>query len=156
MDNESLKTIVTGLMPHVRNTLELYGEEAKHATPTMHAASRNYMEGYLLGTYKSGTLLHKHFVRLMNEIKTAYGHRVIAACFNPTNPITEGERSLYRYKFEATGSFERALWEAFFAADSSNLANLTNGFPSHSEAFRQYATESGWWDTLVARIKGGE
>lgn len=156
----NLKTIVAAVLPHVRAELMSYCHDCAVAqTPTFAAKARGRIEGYLLGAYKSGDLLHQHFVRLSKEVAETGGYRIIGACFEapkPQPPITEGERSLYRYKFEATGSFEKSFWSMMMAADSTNLALIAKGFPEHAEAMRRYANESGYWQALVKRINGGE
>lgn len=155
--NESLKQIVAGLNSHVRNALETYVE---HYTPALAAErmkARAHIEGYLLAARNSGNLCVSHCDRLLDEIKTADGYRIIAACFEPVKPpITAGERSLYRYKFNECGGFEHSLWEAIFKADLGNLALLRKAFPEHVHARDNFANQRGWWDALVCRIKAGE
>lgn len=67
--------------------------------------------------------------------------------------INTGERSLYKWQCGALGGFERALWSAIVAADSTNLAALGAGFPEHVTAYQRYASEHGYWTSLRARIE---
>jgi hypothetical protein len=67
--------------------------------------------------------------------------------------LTEGERSLYRWQYRQTGDFEQHLWNTICAADSKNLEALARAFPLHLEAYRRYATESGYWTSLKERIE---
>ena len=39
-------------------------------------------------------------------------------------------------------------------ADSHNLKRLSEGLPSHEEAFHRYANEHGYWDDVQQRIGG--
>lgn len=67
--------------------------------------------------------------------------------------LTEGGRSLYRWQYYQAGDFEHHLWGAICTADSGNLEALGRAFPLHVEAYRRYATESGYWTSLKERIE---
>lgn len=159
--NESLKTIVAGLVPHVREALRIYTSDSESALQQVRIEARARIQGYLLAVRNSGNLCAGHCDHLLDEIRTADGHRIIAACFEPKKPpITEGERSLhrykYRYKYRACGSFEGLLWDAIVAADSTNLDAIAKGFPEHVTAYRRFANEFGYLDALCKRIEAGE
>lgn len=153
MTQESLKTIVDSCPGHVRAALQNYAFESNHETPLVRSVTRARIEGYLIACRNSGSLLQDHGRRLLDEIKTPDGYRIIAACFTKPEPeITEGERSLYRWQYKIAGGFERSLWDAITAADSTNLAAIAQGFPSHVEAYRRYTSERGYFDELCKRM----
>lgn len=148
----SLKEIVDGCVPHVREALRIYAFDCNDRRNV----TRARIEGYLLAARNSGTLMQDHCQRLLDEIKTTDGYRIIAACFaKPVEPITEGERSLYRWQYKITGGFEKSLWSAILAADSTNLAAIEKGFPEHVAAYHRFGYEAGYWDALVKRINQG-
>ena len=148
-----LKTIIAGLVPHVADALQTYAENsckpAAGATALLKARAR--IEGYLIAARNSGNLLDNHCDGLLEEIRNV-GHFKIAACFPaPLEPLNEGERSLYRWQYKVAGGFEKSLWSAIMAADSTNLAALANAFPEHVAAYQNFAHTSGYWDALVKR-----
>lgn len=154
--NESIKTIIAAVLPHVADALETYAFNANSGVEARKLA-RAHIEGYLISARNSGSLLDAHCDRLLDEIKTADGHRIIAACFEPAKPpINEGERSLWRWQYWQTGGFEGSLWDAIKQADSTNLAALANAFPEHVAAYWNFAHTSGYWAALRDRIDGGE
>lgn len=139
----SIKTIIDSLTPDTKAALEAHARQPR----------TTYTEGYLRGAYANGGILTDHFDRLIELIRDRDGYRIIAACFTkPELEITDGERSLYRWQYKALGGFERSLWDAILAADSTNLDAIAKGFPEHVAAFRRYANEAGYWDALVKRI----
>lgn len=155
--NESLKTIVAGLVPHVREALRIYTSDSESALQQERIKARARIEGYLLAARNSGNLCVGHCDHLLDLIRDRDGYRIIAACFEPKKPpITEGERSLHRWQYKLCGGFERSLWDAILAADSTNLAAIEKGFPEHIAAYRAYANQTGYWDALCKRIEAGE
>jgi hypothetical protein len=106
-----------------------------------------YVTGYLVAANEAGALLAEHRTELIQWIANTE-----RAAKQPE--ITEGERSLYRWRHLGAGGFERRFWEAVMAADSTNLEALAKGFPTHVTAYQRYAHESGYWPDLQARIEG--
>lgn len=157
MLQDSLRTIVASLVPHVGDALQTSLKEFVTAeSPLQRMMARSYIEGYLRSAYHSGNLLTAHCDRLLDEIKTPDGCRIIAGLFEPVTTINAGERSLHRWQYKLAGDFERALWGTIGAADPENLAVLANAFPEHVAAYQKYARTPGWWVALKARIDGGE
>jgi hypothetical protein len=136
----NIDAILPCLTPNVRRTVEQFIER-----PTERNAC--YATGYLVAAAECGALLPEHRIALIQWIaNTERGAGVL--------PLTEGERSLYRWREGGMGGFERALWGAIAAADSTNLVAIAKGFPTHVEAYISYTTKSGYWDALVKRIEG--
>jgi hypothetical protein len=135
----NIDAILPCLTPNVRRTVEQFIER-----PT----ERNtcYATGYLVAASEAGALLPEHRIALIQWIANTENSTEVP-------PITEGERSLYRWRHLGVGGFERRLWETFAAADSTNLDALAKGFPEHVAAFLAYSRQSGYWEALKARIK---
>ena len=153
MTQESLKTIVDSCPGHVRAALQQYVKTTTNSSLRGRDVARGRIEGYLVACRNTGSLLQNHAQRLLDEIKTPDGYRIIAACFPEAKPIvTDGERSLWRWQYKVTGGFERSLWDAIITADSTNLAAIEKGFPEHVAAYRSYANEAGYWYDLCKRV----
>ena len=149
----SLKTVVDSCALHVRSALQQYAKATSNSSLRGRDVARGRIEGYLAACRNSGTLLQDHCQRLLDEIKTTDGYRLIGACFSKPKPaITEGERSLWRWQKKLYGGFERSLWDAIITADSTNLAAIEKGFPEHVAAYRSYANEAGYWYDLCKRV----
>lgn len=149
----SLKEIVDSCPGHVRAALQQYVKATTNSSLRARDVARGRIEGYLVACRNTGNLLQDHGLRLLDEIKTPDGYRIIGACFpNPKPIVTDGERSLWRWQYKLCGGFERSLWDAILAADSTNLGAIEKGFPEHVEAYRRYGNEAGYWDNLCERI----
>ena len=151
--NQSLKTIVDGCAPYIQDALETYVANADNPVKDVRIRERAYITGYLIAARNSGSLPEAHCDRLLEQIRAADGHRIIAACFIQPAPLTTGEASLLRRRLGGAGGFENALWDTIERADSTNLDAIAQGFPEHVAAYRRYAHETGYWDALVKRAE---
>jgi hypothetical protein len=70
--------------------------------------------------------------------------------------MTEAERKLCDFKYNRSGGFYMALWEAIFRADGNNLAKLSKGFPEEVQAYMNFSRVDGWWDKLEAEYTRGK
>jgi hypothetical protein len=138
----NIHDILRCLTPNVRHAVENFRDD-----PT----ERNecYTTGYLVAASEAGVLLAEHRMVLVQWVANT------AHAAKQPKITTDGERSLYRWQYRITGGFEKALWDTIAAADGYNLDAIAKGFPTHIEAYRRFAHESGYWDALVKRI-GGE
>ena len=74
------------------------------------------------------------------------------------NSLSKGERFVYDWQFDISGSFNKALAEAISRSENSNLYRLSLGFPEEVEAMIQFMRVDGWWDEVRNRgeSRGGE
>lgn len=62
--------------------------------------------------------------------------------------LSKGEQFIYDWQYKRHGSFNEALAMAFSKADSGNFAALSKGFPEIGEAFTNFYTKEGWWESV--------
>ena len=128
------------LTPPVRRTVEQFLDKPNERNAC-------YATGYLVAASEAGALLPEHRTTLVQFIaNTEHAAKV--------PKITEGERSLWRWRNLGAGGFEKSLWSTIMAADGTNLEMLGRAFPQHVAAYRRYAYETGFWADLQARIEG--
>lgn len=151
----TLNQTIAGLNPDIQKELAYYAAAIKNSGAGVLRATelKARLIGYLHACHIHAAILDADYKTLLDLIRDTDGHRIIAAALPPKPvPITEGERSLYRWQYKIAGSFERCLWDAITAADSTNLAAIAQGFPSHVEAYRRYTSEHGYFDELCKRM----
>lgn len=66
--------------------------------------------------------------------------------------ITDGEKLLFEFFNEMSGSFVTCLFKTIMSADSFNLSRLAKGFPEEVKAVMRYRNEPGYWESLQSRI----
>jgi hypothetical protein len=138
--NQNITRTLNLVTPQVRRNVEQFIHK-----PTERNAC--YVTGYLVAACEAGALLAEHRTVLVQWIaNTEHAAKV--------PPLTEGERSLWRWRNLGAGGFEKSLWSTIMAADGTNLEMLGRAFPQHVAAYRRYAYETGYWTDLQARIEG--
>lgn len=149
----TLNQTIADLAPHIADQLEQYATSIL-SNVRVRDHARGYIFGYLRASHSAGSLLESDLDLLIETIRKPDGQEVLAACFpKPKAGVTAGERSFYNWRNgNPLGSFERNLWNLISIADSNNLAAIEQSFPSHVEAYRRFAHETGYWDALVERI----
>lgn len=155
--NQSLKQTITGLTPDIQKELGYYVASGEYSGVRGRDQAKHRLIGYLHACHIHAAILDADYKTLLDLIRDTDGHRIIAAALPKPEPkpepVTKGERSLWRWQVGEAGGFESALWSAIERADSTNLAAIAQGFPEHVAAYRRYAHETGYWDNLCVRIE---
>jgi hypothetical protein len=67
--------------------------------------------------------------------------------------MTEGEKSLYRYKNCKSGDFMKSLFDTIFLADNYNFNKLSRAYPEECVAVFRFRRQAGYWDKLSDEYK---
>jgi len=67
--------------------------------------------------------------------------------------LNEGEKRLFEFMNNMSGSFYNHLFQAMFKADRTNLSKLELSFPEEVKAVKRYQNENGYWDKLQKEYK---
>lgn len=68
--------------------------------------------------------------------------------------LSVGEQRLCDWQFGRLGSFWSGMWRAISTADDSNLERLALAFPEEVEAYKRFAYESGYWQSIQEKLFG--
>lgn len=67
--------------------------------------------------------------------------------------LNEGERHLFEYQNDMSGSFYTALFTAIFKADRFNRERLRLAFSEEVEAVIRFENEDGYWEEIQRNYK---
>jgi hypothetical protein len=66
--------------------------------------------------------------------------------------LTKGERFIWDWQHDRSGSFMALLGSAIAKADVGNRHKLSLGFPDEVEAMNRFQNEEGWWTEVEKKV----
>lgn len=67
--------------------------------------------------------------------------------------LTPGERFIWDWQTDRSGSFMSLLAQAIAKADIGNRYKLSLGFPEEVEAMSNFQNNIGWWEEVEEKVR---